>query len=92
MTKANPRIGDTAWEVEWCIKLAYHDGSTEVDLYRCGYAVTEVETKEQAEKLAVKLYPEAAKTLGEVAYREIRYTSSGWEQTGEMGNYAGEET
>lgn len=90
MTKASPRIGDVAWEVEWCFKIAIDDNG-DVDFDRCEYATDRAETESQAESIAMDVYPQAIATIGKVDYREIRYTASGWEYTGNNGHYAGDD-
>lgn len=107
--KNRPLVGDECWIVEWCSKLAFYpndDGtdSTDVDHDACTITERRVQTREQAEALAKRVWQETAQhTFGIVEYAPhrfvpydeadvTRYPWAGfWEATDDSEVYAGDE-
>lgn len=89
-----PRNGDEAWLVEWVAELAF-DANGDVDWNNCKEAEQLVATREQAEELARKVYPQTVGKTGCVHYRLMRFGSpwggpADWHRAGDTEEYAGE--
>lgn len=63
-TKQRPRIGDVCYRVEWCAKLAFYEGTQDVDHDNCTLAHKSFPTKEAAVAFAESIYPTTLQTFG----------------------------
>ncbi len=101
-SKPRPRVGDVCWFVEWCPELAF-DESGDVDRDSCVNSIRRVATKEEAETLARKVWPQTQHAWGVVDYwpaefvpydeeDAARYPHVGhWEDTADAESYEGPE-
>lgn len=108
MTKQRPRprVGDAAWLVEWCCKLAFYDDdpSGDVDRDNCTMANRLVSSREKAIQLAREVWPLTTRTFGIVEYWPVTFVPYDeddaecyphvgfWEATDEGEVYEGEAT
>jgi hypothetical protein len=53
-----PRIGDSGWEVEWCVDVPKIEGTDDIDMDQADYRFADFTTKEEAMEFAKAVYPQ----------------------------------
>jgi|SRR6185312_3285212 len=104
--KTKPKIGDSAWFIEWCYELGFHDDEQEyVDRDACKNRRRKVDTKEQAYALAkevwtkddianklgcVEIWPATFRTWGDDEDAELYPSEGFWDADSESDYYEGD--
>jgi len=104
IVKQRPRVGDEAWFVEWCSKLAFYDDdpSGDVDRDNCKMSRRKVATEAEARGAAEEVWPRTQETFGVVSIWPARFVpydeddadalphAGYWEVTDDPRHFSGE--
>jgi hypothetical protein len=68
-----PRVGDKKWEVDWVSKLAFYEGTDEIDRDSCKHTYRFFSTKEKALECAKEVWPSTTTAFGIVEVTECEF-------------------